>query len=143
LLITPYSFLRTLGLAKTDAMVLHGAISLAVVASIIATVRRGLSAAETALVATLASMILTPYCLAYDLVIPTAALFWYLSERKEALSTTERFLIGIFVAMPAMAFLSAIFGVRFMPPVIVALLAVCLIRLKGETPAERPVASGA
>jgi hypothetical protein len=139
LLITPYSFFRTLGLAKTEAMVLHGALSLAVVLGVTATVRRGLSAAETALVAALAAIILSPYCLAYDLVIPTAALFWCLSERTEALSTTERILVGIFVATPVMAFLSAIYGFRFMPLVIVALLAACLIRLMGGTSAGRQV----
>jgi alpha-1,2-mannosyltransferase len=143
LLITPYSFLRALELAKLEAIAVHGAISLAVVMGVIATVRRGISAAETALVATLASMILSPYCLAYDLVIPTAALYWYLSERTGPLSTTERFLIGSFVAMPVIAFLSAAYGAPFMPPVIVALLVACLLRLKSETPVGRPVVGSA
>lgn len=93
--------LRLIGVSETIALAIHGVFAIAVLCSTLLSCRsENLDWTLKALIIATASVLISPYVLAYDLTIPTAALLWYLAAtRREPAAADFRF-IGVFWLLP-------------------------------------------
>lgn len=98
---TPYSGFRFLGapyVVALGAQVL-GSIVIAIVSFVVLR-RRDCSWPLQVTVITFGASLFTPYLLSYDLVIPLAALLWYLSTERAQFSRNEILVLCVLWAMP-------------------------------------------
>lgn len=123
-MITPYTALWFLGVPVRTALALQAVVSLLVAAGALAVVRGSAPWPLKATVVALASTLVVPYVLAYDLAIPLAALVWCLSAKA---LRPEPLGLGLVGALWALPFGLAIFmqtqGVPLLPVVLIVLYA--------------------
>ncbi len=122
LLMTPYALLRDLGLGRSLALQLHVGLAALIAIGLFVRARSRHGMAQIALLAALAAMLISPYGMAYDLVIPTAALAWRLSQSPDLSNELQRPVIGLFLALPVVAFVLTFFGLRLLPLLLCAFL---------------------
>jgi hypothetical protein len=128
MMITPYAEFWWLGLPAASALLLHAGIATAVIAAALIGLRApGDPALKTAILA-LASVIATPYCLNYDLALPTAAITVWISKRQEPIGTMTLGTLGLFWLLPYFAMALALWHMPVMPIVVIALF----LALMGE-----------
>ena len=93
--------LRLIGIGETSALILHGMAALMILAStIIACRSEQLEWPLKGLIIATASVMLSPYVLAYDLTIPTAALLWYLTSSKQPIGDADFRFVALFWMLP-------------------------------------------
>ncbi len=119
---TPYALLRDLGLGRSLALQLHVGLAALIAIGLFVRARSRHGMAQIALLAALAAMLISPYGMAYDLVIPTAALAWRLSQSPDLSNELQRPVIGLFLALPVVAFVLTFFGLRLLPLLLCAFL---------------------
>ncbi len=132
LLTTPYAFLVQIGFGVVAAKVLHVTIACGLLVLAIAAIVRSRTVASDCVVVAFTAVLLSPYILAYDLCIPTAALFWWLSERKSPVGRLDLGLLALFLMLPVVMMPLNVDGIPIMPPVVLALSVVVAVRIIRE-----------
>jgi alpha-1,2-mannosyltransferase len=103
LMVTPYTLLAKSGIPQPLALKIHVAIALMIAAVTLYVVRRTTEPAAKAALVSVATVLMMPYCLAYDLAIPVAALIWYFSARERVFNLWQSGALVLFWAMPVIA----------------------------------------
>lgn len=92
---------RLIGIGETTALVLHAIAALAILAATIVICRSSqLEWPLKGLTVATASVMISPYVLAYDLTIPTAALLWYLTTTKQPIAGADFRFVAVFWLLP-------------------------------------------
>lgn len=128
MMLTPYAALWWLGVPVRLALALHWVIAACVAAATLIVVWR--SRAEWRLkivVLALGSLLVTPYCLSYDLAAPAAALLLWLIRREEPLEPAMLCVLFMFWLLPYGGMLLALWGVPAIP-IVAMLLLIALVR---------------
>ena len=93
--------LRLIGVSETVALIIHGAFAIAVLFSTVLSCRSNkLDWPLKALIIATASVLMSPYVLAYDLTIPTAALLWYITASQQQPAAADFRFVGLFWLLP-------------------------------------------
>jgi hypothetical protein len=99
MMITPYAEFWWLGVPAAPALVLHGLIAI-VVGCALATWHAPIDRDLRNAVLALASLVVVPYCLNYDLAIPAAALLSWATRGAGALAPLTLAALGLFWFVP-------------------------------------------
>ena len=102
LMVSPYAWFSQIGVSAGVATVLHAAtaLALAIASLVCATTARGNNEDLAIAILALGSVLITPYSLIYDLVIPVAALFGFLAKARIAASRWPSYALAAFWAAP-------------------------------------------
>ncbi|MEM6499204.1 MAG: hypothetical protein AAF709_21080 [Pseudomonadota bacterium] len=93
--------LRLIGVGETAALVVHALFAVGVLAATLLACRsRRIEWPLKALMIATASVMISPYVLAYDLTIPTAALLWYLTTIPHQPNKLDYSFIAVFWLLP-------------------------------------------
>lgn len=93
--------LRLIGVSETIALIIHGACAIAVLSTTVLSCRSDrLDWPLKALIIATASVMVSPYVLACDLTIPTAALLWYLTTRPHRPAAADFRFVGLSWLLP-------------------------------------------
>jgi Glycosyltransferase family 87 len=124
---TPYGGIYALGAPTTVAMIVQAAVAAAVViANIMVLRRKNIVWSLQVVIIAFGASLLTPYMLAYDLAIATAALLWYVSDQDSTFAGWELFIV---VALNSMCFSIGITVQALGLPLLPVLMALCYIML--------------
>ncbi len=145
MMVTPYAALWWLGVPVQAALAVHWVIAAAIALVTLMVVWR--SRAEWSLkiaVLTLGSLLVTPYCLSYDLAVPAAALLLWLLRREEPLEPATLCVLFLFWLLPYPGMLIALWGLPAIP-IVAMLLLMALVRevQQRSAPVATSVAIGA
>jgi hypothetical protein len=137
MMITPYAEFWWLGVPAGPALVLHGFIAAGVAACALATwhapIDRGLKNAVLAL----ASLVVVPYCLNYDLAIPAAALLSWATRGAGSPAPLTLAALGLFWFVPYVGMALVLWGIPLLPVAVLALLAALVYEAWSQS--RRPV----
>jgi alpha-1,2-mannosyltransferase len=134
MMITPYAALWWLGLPAGTALVLHGLIATAAAGCALATWHAPIDRDLKNLVLALASVVVVPYCLNYDLAIPAAALLIW--ARRGAPAPVTLAALGLLWFVPYVGMALVLWGIPLLPMAVLALLAALVYEVWNK--ARRP-----
>jgi hypothetical protein len=137
MMITPYAEFWWLGVPAAPALVLHGLIAI-VVGCALATWHAPIDRDLRNAVLALASLVVVPYCLNYDLAIPAAALLSWATRGAGALAPLTLAALGLFWFVPYVGMVLVLWGIPLLPVAVLALLAALVYEAWGQS--RRPVA---
>lgn len=141
LMASPFAWAYKVGIDVPTALKLHGGIALVIGALTLICVRACSDWQLTTAIIALASVLISPYALTYELTIPTAALLAYLLSRERPLPMPHLVVIGLFWATPYAAMLVDVLGVPVMTLLSLALLAALLSQSGVLTSRPQPAAN--
>jgi hypothetical protein len=119
MMVTPYAALWQIGVPTGIAMAVHAVIAVAVAAASLHAVVRASDAGLRIAVLAIAAVIVTPYCLNYDLAIPLAATAMWLTARPAPHWST----LAAVAALWALPYVGMLLALWHLPLVGMALLA--------------------
>jgi hypothetical protein len=123
MMITPYAALWWLGVPTGTALVLHGLIATAVAGCALATWHAPIDRDLKNLVLALASVVVVPYCLNYDLAIPAAALLIWARRGAGAPAPLTIAALGLLWFVPYVGMALVLWGIPLLPVAVLVLLA--------------------
>jgi hypothetical protein len=123
MMITPYAGFWWLGIPTGTALVLHALIATAVAACALATWHAPVDPDLKNVVLALASLIVVPYCLNYDLAIPAAALLSWARRGAGAGAPLTLAALGLLWFVPYVGMAVVLWGIPLLPVAVLALLA--------------------
>jgi alpha-1,2-mannosyltransferase len=123
MMITPYAEFWWLGVPAGPALVLHGLVATGVAGCALATWHARIDRNLKNVVLALASLVVVPYCLNYDLAIPAAALLSWATRGTGALAPLTLAALGLFWFVPYVGMVLVLWGIPLLPVAVLALLA--------------------
>ena len=125
---------RADGLSYSQAGVVQGLVTVAVLATVVWAVRRTSDWRMRAMVVVLAAPLTTPYAFSYDMTAVSAVLLWRLLQ---PLPTAERAIYVLAWLAPALTMILALRGVGVMALPLLAAYAVCLLAVRRDAGSPR------
>jgi hypothetical protein len=141
MMITPYAELWWLGVPAVPALVLHGLIATVVAGCALATWHAPIDRDLKNAVLALASLVVVPYCLNYDLAIPAAALLSWAMRGAGSPAPLTLAALGLFWFVPYVGMALVLWGLPLLPVAVLALLAALVYEAWNQS--RRPVAVAA
>jgi len=132
-MITPYAALWWFGVPAGTALVLHGLIATAVAGCALATWYAPIDRDLKNLVLALASVVVVPYCLNYDLAIPTAALLIWARRGAGAPAPLTLAALALLWFVPYVGMALVLWGIPLLPVAVLALLAALVYEAWNKT----------
>ena len=133
MMITPYAALWWFGVPAGTALVLHGLIATAVAGCALATWYAPIDRDLKNLVLALASVVVVPYCLNYDLAIPTAALLIWARRGAGAPAPLTLAALALLWFVPYVGMALVLWGIPLLPVAVLALLAALVYEAWNKT----------
>jgi hypothetical protein len=122
MMITPYAEFWWLGVPAGPALVLHGLVAAGVVACALSTWHAQIDRDLKNAILALASLVVVPYCLNYDLAIPAAALLSWATRGTEPPAPVTLAALGLFWFVPYVGMALVLWGTPLLPVAVLALL---------------------
>lgn len=122
MMITPYAAFWWLGVPVGLALALHGVIAAGVAGCALSAWHASSDRELGHVILALASLIVIPYCLNYDLAIAAAALIAWATRGAAGLTPLTLAALGVFWFVPYVGMALALWGVPLLPLAVLALL---------------------
>ena len=132
MMVTPYGALWQMRAPVGPALAVHAAIAVAIAAAALYSARASVDAALRNAVLATAAVLVTPYCLSYDLAVPLAAIVIWLSEARAPHPAT----LAVIALLWGSAYVGMFSALFYVPVVAAATLAVFVMLLVEERRAK-------
>jgi Glycosyltransferase family 87 len=121
MMITPYAEFWWLGLPASTALLLHAGVAVGIIAAASIVLQMPADPELKIAILALASVMVTPYCLNYDMALPTAAIVPWASKPGGPLTKMTLGALGLFWLLPYFGMALTLWHMPVLPIVILAL----------------------